>query len=77
MNVERLVTMANDISHFFVAEAGPDGAPEQIAAHLKKFWDPRMRSAIAAHAEAGGHGLSAPALAAAKLLAAAPATAQR
>jgi formate dehydrogenase subunit delta len=69
MNVERLVTMANDISHFFVAEAGPEGAAEQIAAHLRKFWDPRMRAAIAAHAEAGGHGLSAPALAAAKMLA--------
>jgi formate dehydrogenase subunit delta len=69
MNVERLVTMANDISHFFVAEAGPDGAAEQIAAHLRKFWDPRMRAAIAAHAQAGGHGLSAPALAAAKMLA--------
>jgi formate dehydrogenase subunit delta len=75
MNVERLVVMANDIANFFVAEAGADGAPEQVAIHIRKFWDPRMRAQIAAHAQAGGHGLSAAALAAAKLIAAAPAPA--
>ena len=71
MNVERLVTMANDISHFFVAEAGPDDAPEQIAAHLKKFWDPRMRAEIAAAvAEGRATGLDPIALAAVREIAA-------
>ena len=51
-----------------MAEAGPDAAAEQIANHLRRFWDPRMREQIAAHAAAGGHGLSEPALAAARLL---------
>ena len=69
MNVERLVVMANDIANFFVSEAGPDAAAEAIANHIRRFWDPRMRAQIAAHAAAGGHGLSAPALAAARLVA--------
>jgi formate dehydrogenase subunit delta len=28
-----------------------------IAEHIRKFWDPRMRSAIFAHLDAGGSGL--------------------
>lgn len=72
MHVERLVTMANDIGSFFIAESGPDAAPEQIANHMRRFWDPRMRTQLAEHAAAGGHGLSAPALAAARLLARTP-----
>ncbi len=28
-----------------------------IAEHIRKFWDPRMRSAILAHFDAGGAGL--------------------
>jgi formate dehydrogenase subunit delta len=28
-----------------------------ITEHIKKFWDPRMRTAILAHLEAGGSGL--------------------
>lgn len=53
MNVESLVTMANQIADFFVAEAGVDAAPQEIAAHITKFWDPRMRTQIIAHAAAG------------------------
>jgi formate dehydrogenase subunit delta len=68
MNIESLVTMANQIADFFVAEAGADAAPQEIAAHITKFWDPRMRTQIIAHAAAGGAGLSQPALAAARQL---------
>jgi formate dehydrogenase subunit delta len=71
MHVERLVAMANDIANFFAAESG-DAAPDDIARHIKRFWEPRMRAQIAEYAQAGGHGLSAPALAAAKLLASSP-----
>lgn len=68
MNVESLVTMANQIADFFVAEAGVDAAPQEIAAHITKFWDPRMRTQIIAHAAAGGAGLSPAAPAAARQL---------
>ena len=68
MNVDSLVTMANQIADFFVSEAGADAAPQEIAAHITKFWDPRMRTRIIAHAAAGGTGLSPAALAAARQL---------
>ena len=68
MNVDSLVTMANQIADFFVSEAGADAAPQEIAAHIAKFWDPRMRTQIIAHAAAGGTGLSPAALAAARQL---------
>jgi formate dehydrogenase subunit delta len=53
---DKLVYMANQIGKFFVAQ-GQDRAPAAIAEHLNKFWEPRMRSAIIAHLEAGGVGL--------------------
>ena len=68
MNVESLVTMANQIADFFVAEAGTEAAPQEIASHITKFWDPRMRTQIIAHAAAGGVGLSPAALAAVRRL---------
>jgi formate dehydrogenase subunit delta len=68
MNVEHLVTMANQIADFFDSEAGPDAAPKEIAGHITKFWAPRMRAAYIEHAAAGGAGLRPSALAAASLL---------
>ncbi len=56
---DRLVYMANQIGKFFVSQ-GQDKAPAAIAEHLTKFWDPRMRSAIVAHLQAGGAGLDPP-----------------
>ena len=53
---EKLVYMANQIGKFF-ANQGTEKAPIAIAEHLRKFWDPRMRSAIIAHLEGGGAGL--------------------
>ena len=53
---DKLVYMANQIGKFFQSQ-GADAAVVGIAEHLKKFWDPRMRSAIIAHFEAGGAGL--------------------
>ena len=47
MNVERLVAMVNDIAAFFAGEAGP-AAPAAVANHLRRFWEPRMRSQIIA-----------------------------
>jgi formate dehydrogenase subunit delta len=68
LNVESLVTMANQIADFFVSEAGPEAAPKEIAAHITKFWAPRMRAAYIEFAATGGAGLAPAARAAASLL---------
>ncbi|HTQ35939.1 MAG TPA: formate dehydrogenase subunit delta [Steroidobacteraceae bacterium] len=69
MNIEHLVSMANDISHFFDGEYGTQDSPANIALHISRYWDPRMRSQIIAHAAHGGEGLTPTALAAVKTLA--------
>ena len=56
MSRDKLVTMANQIGQFF-ARQGEERAVAGIADHLRKFWDPRMRTQIYAHLEAGGQGL--------------------
>jgi formate dehydrogenase subunit delta len=56
MSPDRLIYMANQIGKFFQSQ-GHDKAVPGIAEHIRKFWDPRMRSAITAHLEAGGAGL--------------------
>ena len=58
MRIDRLVQMANDIAAFFAAEPDRAEAAAGVASHLKRFWEPRMRQAIRAHADAGGAGLS-------------------
>lgn len=55
-NSEKIVRMANQIGQFFVSQS-QDGAASAIADHMRKFWDPRMRSQIIAHWQAGGEGL--------------------
>ena len=45
MSPDKLVYMANQIGKFFASQ-GPDKAATAIAEHLRKFWDPRMRTAI-------------------------------
>jgi formate dehydrogenase subunit delta len=57
VRIARLVDMANDIGHFFGSDADQDEAAKNIAGHLKRFWDPRMRREIVAHYIAGGAGL--------------------
>jgi formate dehydrogenase subunit delta len=68
VNVEHLVTMANQIADFFISEAGEEAAPKEIASHITKFWAPRMRAQFLEYAAAGGAGLRPSALAAAGLL---------
>ena len=67
MSPERLIYMANQIGKFF-AHQGEQKAVAGIADHLAKFWDPRMRAAIAAHVASGGGGLDPFALKAVKSL---------
>jgi formate dehydrogenase subunit delta len=56
MSPDRLIYMANQIGQFFRSQ-GHDNAVPGIADHIKKFWDPRMLSAIFVHLDAGGAGL--------------------
>lgn len=58
MRIERLVTMANDIGLFFGADPDQVAAAANIAGHLRRFWDPRMRRQIVDHYHQGGAGLS-------------------
>lgn len=53
---DKLVYMANQIGTFFKSQ-GENAAVKGTAEHIKKFWDPRMQSAIFAHLDAGGEGL--------------------
>ncbi len=55
-SAERLVYMANQIAQFFGSQKH-EAAVAGIADHIGKFWDPRMRSMIFAHLDAGGAGL--------------------
>ena len=57
MRPERLVSMANDIGAFWAAEPDKSEAARNVANHLKRFWDPRMRRQIVAHYREGGAGL--------------------
>jgi len=58
MNLERLVTMANDIGGFFGGEPTAEERIAGVSNHLAKFWDPRMRRQILAYAREGGADLS-------------------
>jgi formate dehydrogenase subunit delta len=68
MNVQLLVSMANDISNFFASEPDEQAAVDLVATHLKKYWEPRMRQQIRSYVSEGGAGLSSIALQAVKSL---------
>jgi formate dehydrogenase subunit delta len=59
MSPNKLVYMANQIGKFFAGQ-GEEKAVPQIADHIVKFWDPRMRQEITAYLAAGGAGLDPP-----------------
>ncbi|WP_349605654.1 MULTISPECIES: formate dehydrogenase subunit delta [Cupriavidus] len=58
MNVDNLITMANQIGSFFEAMPDREEAVSDIAGHIKRFWEPRMRKALLGHVDAeAGNGL--------------------
>ncbi|BDB23258.1 formate dehydrogenase subunit delta [Cupriavidus sp. P-10] len=60
MNVENLITMANQIGCFFEAMPDREEAVSDIAGHIKRFWEPRMRRALLGHVDGeSGVGLDA------------------
>jgi formate dehydrogenase subunit delta len=58
MQADRLVEMANQIADYFRADPDRQAAIAAAAGHLRRFWDPRMRTQIIAHYNASGEGLN-------------------
>jgi formate dehydrogenase subunit delta len=48
MNPKTLITMANQIGEFFASMPDRAQAQANIADHIRRYWDPRMRRAILA-----------------------------
>ncbi len=67
MSHDKLIRMANQIAGFFETQPIAD-KPGAVAAHLRDFWDPRMRAELDAIVAEGGTGLSPLALDAAQRL---------
>ncbi len=71
MKIDVLINMANQISAFFATESEGGRAPSDVATHLRRYWEPRMRAQIVTYyKERQGAGLEEIALAAVGLLAA-------
>ena len=49
MDINNLVTMANRIGDFYESMPDAQEAKQDIATHLLKFWEPRMRRALLNH----------------------------
>lgn len=59
MQIERLVSMANQIGDFYQAYPDQDQAQLEIAQHLNKFWAKSMRDEMRAHISSdAGEGLN-------------------
>jgi formate dehydrogenase subunit delta len=59
MNTERLIQMANSIGEFFAAWPDAEEARRDLAAHIQRYWEPRMRRGLYEHITlAQGEGLS-------------------
>ena len=61
MNIDLLIKMTNEIGQFFsgVEVNDPDAAARDVANHLKRYWEPRMRvQMLKYYEERGGAGLT-------------------
>jgi formate dehydrogenase subunit delta len=59
MNIDLLIKMANEIGDFFSGASPPEQAPKDVATHLRRYWEPRMRTQMLAYYEQRqGAGLS-------------------
>jgi formate dehydrogenase subunit delta len=60
MNIDNLVTMANQIGTFFASFPDREEAETGIATHIERYWAPRMRVRLYQHVDsAQGDGLDA------------------
>jgi formate dehydrogenase subunit delta len=53
-SVANLIKMANQIAAFFEAMPNREQAVKDVAAHIQRNWEPRMRTALLQHV--GLHG---------------------
>ncbi|MDY7545201.1 formate dehydrogenase subunit delta [Glaciimonas sp. CA11.2] len=51
MNVHHLIKMANQIGSFFETMPNRPQAMTDFAMHIKRSWEPRMRSALLKYAD--------------------------
>ena len=58
MDIDHLVTMANDIGKYFAAYPSNADAVAAIEHHLRHFWEPRMRRDIIEYVARGGAGVN-------------------
>jgi formate dehydrogenase subunit delta len=57
MNIEQLITMANQIGTFFKSSPDQELAKKDIVMLLKRFWALSMRLQLIAHVQQDGKGL--------------------
>ena len=70
MNIDHMIKMANEITSFWQGEVGAEAAAKEVATHLRRYWEPRMRAQmITYYQERHGAGLNDVALKAVQLLA--------
>ncbi len=60
MDSQNLIKMANQIGQFFESMPNRAEAEKDIASHLKRFWDPRMRRVIVASLDTDDAGSMSP-----------------
>lgn len=60
MDSQQLIKMANQIGQFFESMPNREQATSDIATHLKRFWEPRMRRAILASLDTDEAGSMSP-----------------
>ena len=59
MNIDLLIKMANEIGEFFAGTTDTEQASRDVANHLRRYWEPRMRAQMLAYYEQRqGAGLS-------------------
>lgn len=59
MDIQRLISMANQIGDFYESYPNQSHAEQDIAGHLNKFWALPMRQQIAQYVQQSGTGLHA------------------
>ena len=72
MNIDLLIKMTNEIGAYFASEPDAEQAAKDVAGHLRRYWEPRMRrQMVTYYEERHGAGLSELALRGVALMAAA------
>ncbi|MFL9923351.1 formate dehydrogenase subunit delta [Herbaspirillum lusitanum] len=58
MDTSHLIKMANQIGAFFSTMPDHPQAVADLAAHIRRFWEPRMRRELMQYVDGGGAELS-------------------